>query len=86
MGSPFPLDGALHAACVHGRQFVDFILFPVGFEQRIIHVPTRPGGSYITKVVLVCKDANELIFDLAIFDLEERLFETVTGIRMRRVG
>jgi hypothetical protein len=86
LGSPFPFDGALHAACVHGQQFVDFIPFPVGFERRVISTPTRPGGEYITKVILVDKGTHELIFDLAIFGHAEQLFETVTGIRMRRVG
>jgi hypothetical protein len=86
LGSPFPLDGALHAACVLGQQHVDFIPFPVGFARRVISMPTRPGGSYIIKIILVTKGERELIFDLAIFDRKEQLFETVTGVLMRRVG
>ncbi len=84
-GSPFPLDGALHAACVLGQQHVDFIPFPVGFAQRVISTPTRPGNSYIVKIVLNSTGESELIFDLAIFDHEEQLCESVTGVRMRRV-
>jgi hypothetical protein len=85
-GSPFPLDGALHAACVLGQQHVDFIPFPVSFARRAISRPTRPGSRYFTKVVLVSKGEDELIFDLAIFDRKEQLSESVTGVRMRRVG
>ena len=86
IGSPFPLDGALHAACVYGQQYVDFVPFPVGFERRIIHQPTQPGDSYITKVEPLSHTHDELVFDLKIFDSHEQAFETVTGVRMRNVG
>jgi hypothetical protein len=86
LGSPFPLDGALHAACVLGQQHVDFVPFPVGFRQRVIHRPTRPGDSYITKVELVSRAHDELVFDLGIFDSQGQVCETVTGIRMRKIG
>jgi hypothetical protein len=86
IGSPFPLDGALHAACVYGQQHVDFVPFPVGFERRIIHQPTQPGDTYTTKVEPVSHTHDELIFDLGIFDSHGQVFETVTGVRMRNVG
>jgi len=86
MGSPFPLDGALHAACVLGQQSVDFVPFPVGFARRVIVRPTQPGGSYVTKIVLKSRTKNELFFDVGIFDTAGQVFETVTGVRMRDVG
>jgi hypothetical protein len=86
IGSPFPLDGALHAACVLGQQSVDFIPFPVGFDRRIISRPTQPGDCYVTKVVPVSRTNDELIFDLAIFDNYGQIYETVTGVRMRNVS
>ncbi|HHD63464.1 MAG TPA: hypothetical protein ENK96_03655 [Desulfobulbaceae bacterium] len=85
LGSPFPLDGALHAACVHGQQYVDFIPFPVGFGKRIIHKPTRPGKSYSTLITARARTREELLFDLKIFDESEKICESVTGIRMRHV-
>ena len=85
IGSPFPLDGAFHAACVLGQQFVDFVPFPVGFAERVITRPTQAGGSYQTKVRQVCRTSDEQVFDLAIFDSEGRLYETTTGVRMRDV-
>ncbi len=85
LGSPFPLDGALHAACVHGQQFVDFVPFPVGFQRRVISHPPRPGGEYLTRVVPVSRTDDELIFDLDIFDKSGKMYETVNGVRMMDV-
>jgi len=85
LGSPFPLDGALHAACVHGQQYVDFIPFPVGFDKRIIHKPTRPGKRYHTLIMARVRTREELLFDLKIVDENKAIRETVTGIRMRNV-
>ncbi len=86
IGSPFPLDGAMHAACVLGQQFVDFAPFPVGFERRTIVRPTQPGGRYLTRVSMVSLSGDQLVFDLYIFNNSGQLFETVTGVRMRDVG
>lgn len=86
LGSPFPLDGALHAACVYGQQYVDFIPFPVGFTQRTIFHPTQPGKTYFTKVQAVSRGENELLFDLIIFDKNKKIHEAVHGIHMRDVS
>lgn len=85
IGSPFPLDGALHAACVHGQQYVDFVPFPVGFARRVINKPTRPGQTYGITIVLVSRTTEELVFDLVISDNDGQICETVTGVRMRNV-
>jgi hypothetical protein len=86
IGSPFPLDGAFHAACVLGQQSVDFVPFPVGFARRVITRPTQPGCCYNTKVLQVSRTSDELVFDLVIFDNEELVYEVVTGVRMRNVS
>ncbi len=86
LGSPFPLDGAMHAACVLGQQLVDFVPFPVGFAVRTVIQPTRPGASYITRVRQTAYAGEELVFDLAIWDNAGQLYEMVTGLRMRNVG
>ncbi|MFH2124004.1 MAG: polyketide synthase dehydratase domain-containing protein [Pseudomonadota bacterium] len=86
LGSPFPLDGAMHAACVLGQILADFIPFPVGFAERIIHKPTGAGEQYSTTVVLVSQDSAELVFDLSIFDEEGTPCETVKGLQMRDVS
>lgn len=86
VGSPFPLDGAMHAACVHGQQLVDFVPFPVGFATRSIPAPTRAGERYQAQVQLQSLAADEVVYDLQISDQAEQIRETVTGLRMRDVS
>ena len=86
IGSPFPLDGAFHAACVLGQRSADFVPFPAGFARRLIIKPTQPGGSYLTRVDLLSQTREELIFDLTIFDHHGQVYEVVTGVRMRDVS
>lgn len=85
IGSPFPLDGAMHAACVLGQCVADFVPFPVGFAERIIHKPTVAGTEYSSSVQLVSQTENELLFDLSIFAMTGEPCETVKGLRMRDV-
>jgi len=85
LGSPFSLDGAMHAACVHGQQHVDFVPFPVGFAKRSIVNPTRPGEEYLVFVHLRSLAANQLVYDLQILDQGKNLRENVLGLRMRDV-
>lgn len=86
IGSPFPLDGAMHAACVLGQCLTDFVPFPVAFDQRCIHQPTRAGEQYTSTVVLQSQAEQELVFDLSIFDRRGDACETVKGLRMRDVS
>jgi hypothetical protein len=85
LGSPFPLDGAMHAACVLGQHLVDYIPFPVGFERRVIHRATEPGHEYDVHVRLTGPDRAGLVFDLWIFDAQGQV-ESVTGLVMQRVS
>jgi hypothetical protein len=86
IGSPFPLDGAFHAACMLGQQFVDFVPFPVGFARRVISLPTQPGCCYNTRVILTSRTSDELVFDLVLFDEEGLVYEAITGLCMRNVS
>lgn len=85
-GSPFPLDGAMHAACVLGQCLADFVPFPVGFTTRRIHKPTRAGEQYSTTVLARSVKKDELLFDLSIFDTRGNACETIIGLRMRDVS
>ncbi len=85
MGSPFPLDGAMHAACVFGQCVSDFVPFPVGFEKRVIQRPTQAGKKYKTSVIITSQMETELIFNLSIFDSAGNICETVEGLKMRDV-
>lgn len=85
LGSPFPLDGAMHAACVLGQCSGSFVPFPVGFASRRVSSPTKAGEDYVSSVQLVSQTANELFFDLSIYTVDGKLCETVQGLRMRDV-
>ena len=86
LGSPFPLDGAMHAACVLGQCIADFVPFPVGFTSRCIHKPTQAGETYTTTVLAKSATKDELLFDLSIFDTTGKPCETIKGLRMRDVS
>ena len=86
LGNPFPLDGAMHAACVHGQRLVDFVPFPVGFTERRIHRPTCSGERYWVQVQMRLRTENELKYDVWIFDQAGQIRETVKGLQMRDVS
>jgi hypothetical protein len=86
LGSPFPLDAAMHAACVLGQRFSGIVPFPTGFEKRIIYKKTKKGGTYIGRVVPVKVNHESLIFDAWIYDLDGIMYESISGIQMRDVS
>ena len=86
LGSPFPLDGAMHAACVHGQGLVDFIPFPVGFDRRRILAPTRPGGSYWLSARLCRRKPDQLVYDVLLTGTGGRVYERIEGLVMRDVS
>ena len=86
LGSPFPLDAAMHAACVWGQRFSGIVPFPVGFEKRIIYQKTKKGGAYLGRVVPMKVNHESLIFDAWIYDLDGIMYESISGIQMRDVS
>ena len=86
LGSPFPLDASFHAACTWGQRYAGIVAFPVGVEKRIITNPTRPGVSYISRIVPVRTEPDLLIFDIWIYDDNGNLFEGACGVHMRDVS
>lgn len=85
LGSPFPLDAAMHAACVWGQRFTGIVPFPTGFEKRVIYQKTKNGGRYLGRVVPVHVDRGLLRFDAWIYDLKGVIYEAISGITMRDV-
>ena len=86
LGSPFPLDAAMHAACVWGQRFSGIVPFPTGFEKRIIYQKTKKGGAYLCRIVPVKVNHESLIFDAWIYDLDGIMYESISGIQMRDVS
>ena len=86
IGSPFPLDASLHAACTWGQRYAGIVAFPVGFAERKIYRKTRKEGRYIGKVIPVNTSRETLIFNALIYDLDGIIHESVSGIQMRDVS
>jgi hypothetical protein len=86
LGSPFPFDAAIQVACVWGQRFTEYVLFPVGFEKRIIHQKTKKGDLYIGQIIPVAVGQNPFIFDALIFDSQGFIFEEIRGIQMQDVS
>ena len=85
LGAPLPLDGAMHAACVHGQQFADFVPFPVSFAMRRICRPIRTGDCCEVRLRLVRRAAGRLWYDLWL-SREGVLCEEVRLLAMRDVS
>lgn len=85
LGSPFPLDGAMHAACAWGQRFHHFVAFPVGFEKRLIITPTVTGETYLCTILPVPRNRESLKFDIWIHDSSGNLCEEIRGVIMRDV-
>ncbi len=85
LGSPFPLDATMHAACVWGQRFSDVLPFPTGFEKRFIYEKTKKGGRYLGRVAPVHINREWLTFDAWIYDLNGVIYEAIRGITMRDV-
>ena len=85
LGSPFPLDAAMHAACVWGQRFSGIVSFPTGFEKRFIYQKTRKGESYLGRVIPVNIDQESLMFDAWIYNSNGIIYEAISGIKMRDV-
>jgi hypothetical protein len=86
IGSPFPLDAAMHAACAWGQRYAGIVAFPVGFEKRIIYRKTKKGRQYIGRITPVNISREPLIFDALIYDLNGIMYESISGIQMRDVS
>lgn len=85
LGSPFPLDGSFHAACVWGQRHAGVVGFPVHIGSRRVHRKTMPGGTYFCRVMPVRSDTDLLVFDLWIFTTGGIIFEEIRGLEMRDV-
>jgi len=86
LGSPFPFDAALHAACAWGQRYRGIVAFPVGFDRREIAVPTRAGETYRCRVIPLPSEGAVLRFDILIAGADGRLAEVIRGVAMRDIS
>lgn len=83
LGSPFPFDAAMQAACVWGQFFQGIVAFPEGFAQRIIYQKTRPETHYRIRLALRKADADQFLCDGWIMTSEGAVCEAFYGLSMR---
>ncbi|WP_207690430.1 polyketide synthase dehydratase domain-containing protein [Desulfonema limicola] len=85
-GSPFPLDAAFHAACVWGQRYAGIVAFPIGLDKRHIIKPAQPGNTYTARIKPVSQKSSLLIFDIEIYNLQDNLCESTSGVKMKDVS
>jgi hypothetical protein len=85
LGSPFPMDAALHCACVWGQRYAGVVAFPVGFAERVVFHPAVTGETCFVRVIPAGMQDRALIFDLWIYGLDGAPRETLLGVAMKDV-
>jgi len=82
LGSPFPFDAGMHLCCVHGQCLHRVVGFPVGYRQRHIIEPIRPGETVICRVFSRLSEGSSLLFDLYLLGEQGQVREIVLGLEM----
>jgi hypothetical protein len=83
LGSPFPFDAAMQAACIWGQYFLGIVAFPEGVAQRLIYRRTRPQALYRIRLALRETDADHYWCDGWIMDSAGAVYEAFLGLKMR---
>ena len=86
LGSPFPLDAALHATCAWGQRYRKIVGFPVGFGIRHVFKQTRPGATYIARIIPKRGYPEPLLFDIWLYDQDGVFYEAVLDVLMEDVS
>lgn len=86
LGSPFPFDAALHAACAWGQRYRGIVAFPVAFGRREIVLPTRPGETYSCRVLPLPDREGALCFDILIAGPGGGPAEVIRAVAMRDIS
>jgi hypothetical protein len=85
LGSPFPMDAAMHAACAWGQRYRNRVVFPIGFDRREIVAPTRAGESYLCCITPLPDEGAVLRFDIRLYGCDRRPVEVIRGLSMRDI-
>jgi len=85
LGSPFPLDAALHCACAWGQRYAGIVAFPVGFAERFVFHPVAAGETCFARVVPAGSQGRTLVFDLWIYGPDGAPREAILGAAMKDV-
>jgi len=85
LGSPFPLDAAMHAACAWGQRYRNRVVFPIGFDRREILAPTRAEETYLCRITPLPDAGAVLRFDVRLQGRDRRTVEVIRGLMMRDI-
>ena len=86
LGSPFPLDGSLHAACAWAQRYCGIVAFPIGFDERVIVQPIAPRETVICTAIPVSVHEEVIRFDIWLHDEADSLREMIKGVAMKDVS
>jgi phosphopantetheinyl transferase len=86
LGSPFPLDSALHVACAWGQRYKGIVGFPVGCGIRRVFKQTRPGATYIARIIPKEGYPAPLLFDIWIYGQDSVFYEAALDVLMEDVS
>ena len=86
LGSPFPLDGSLHAACAWAQRYCGVVAFPVAVDERVLVQPIAPGETISCSVIPMALLEGVIKFDIWLHDQEGGLREMVKGVAMKDVS
>ena len=86
LGSPFPMDAGFHLACAWGQRFSGVVGFPVGYGERFVFEPARPGEIFFCRVFPRGEEAGVLRYDVWLFSEDGRPREAVLGLVMKDVS
>jgi hypothetical protein len=86
LGSPFPLDGAMHAACAWAQRYCGIVAFPVGFDERLIVNSVAPGEIVSCAAIPLSVHEGVIKFDFWLCDQNGGLREMVKGFVMKDVS
>ena len=85
LGSPFPMDAAIHCAGAWGQRYAGVVAFPVGFAERFIFRPVAAGETCFTRILPAGARERALIFDLWIYGPDGAPREALLGAAMKDV-
>jgi hypothetical protein len=85
LGSPFPMDAAMHAACAWGQRYRNRVVFPIGFDRREILFPTRAGETYLCRITTLPDEGAVLRFDVRLYGRDQLPVEVIRGLAMRDI-
>jgi len=86
LGSPFPFDGCLHAACAWAQRYCGIVAFPAGFAERVIAQPIAPGETVSCAALPVSVHEGVIKFDIWLCDQAGALREMARGVAMKDVS